>query len=309
MTDRSNLDWAWVSKPWIEPARVKSVLDGSRSHEPMLVINSMSVPTLRVEHAVLAAGRVATLGPVAYEQIIHVLSGTANVRQRENGEEHEYVLQDDDAFFVPAGAEMVVTADDTAFMFLRCRGVSLDTRPLDGARPEWAQSVRLYGAELDPGLPPIAADYPITDVRLIKASERDEYPLGHRHSGPARVTQLERSVQYPNCGARTISSVISDSGPTPQTNNPHIQNFEEILYVARGSMTGAPETDELQIAADAGDLVFSPSKMAHYQSFPQGGKTIIFWGVYLVPWCPETMDGVWGHYHADGLLGRELPAS
>jgi uncharacterized RmlC-like cupin family protein len=306
MSEQTALDWSWVSKPWVDPAQVSEVLRGGDSYEPLLAINSMTVPTLKVEYTVLAARREATLGPAGYEQILHVVRGEARVRLTERGSTEEFALAPDDEFFVPAGAGAMLIGADEPFLFVRARGVILDARPQEGPRGAWPDPVHLYGDEMPDGLPQINPDYPIAERRLVKATERDGYPLGHRHGGKARVTQLERGVQYPNCGARSISTVIAEFEGENEANNPHIQNFEEILFVVDGTITGAPETESTHIEAAAGDLVYAPSKMAHYQAFPEGGKTIIFWGIYLVPWCPETMDGVWGHYHPDGLLGREL---
>ena len=91
-----------ISKPRISLAQIDKVMQGQKSVDPVLVINSMDVPTMSVQVACLAGGRGLPYMTKNYEEILYILEGKGSVYLQEGGKEQRYEFTDDDAIFVPA---------------------------------------------------------------------------------------------------------------------------------------------------------------------------------------------------------------
>lgn len=290
-----------LSKPKVKLSEIAKVMAGQSSADPVLVVNSIEGPTIRCELRCLAAHREVSSPVANYESFMLIIEGKGKGTLKEsNRPEKDYGLGKDDFLFAPFGSSCCLANDQSQpLLYVLVRGVLLNGAPVD------ERSRELYG-------PAYVTQDGSQTLRLIKAGEREIYRHGHRTHGheaaPASIgTSVQRGVQYPNCGSRTVAAARSRLEPT-RPKVPHWQNFDEVRYIISGELIdhqGPKESEEEVIQAEAGDFIYIPSRVRHYQTSSKGCESACLWGITLATWCPDMEDGKFGNYHPSSFIYRE----
>ena len=87
---------------------------------------------------------------------------------------------------------------------------------------------------------------------------------------------------------------------------PGWEHMDRILYVIQGNVTEyegwGKNVEELH--AEEGDIYYSPNRVVHLEISPEGGKWIVMWGVFTIPFFAEMVKAPYGGYGEQNMLLR-----